>query len=147
MTADNREHLKALRRAWYIKNKLARLTRSHERYAANKQLRVAQARACQMRRPSLYLWRTARRRATVNGLPFTITPDDIVIPTHCPVLGIRLEFGDRTTAPSLDRHIPQLGYVPGNVVVMSNRANILKRDGTTDEILALGAYLKARDAA
>lgn len=86
----------------------------------------------------------ARNRAKVGGLPFTISEKDITIPTHCPVLGIAIKVGDRSAGPSLDRHKPELGYVPGNVTVMSNRANVLKRDATPDEVFALAAYLKSK---
>ena len=50
----------------------------------------------------------------------TITKDDIVIPSHCPVLGIPLfqtlgKKGGGDHSPSLDKVRPELGYVPGNV--------------------------------
>jgi hypothetical protein len=117
-----------------------------ERYAVNRLSRIAQVQAYHERHPERYLWRAARHRALKLGVPFTVTEADIVIPATCPVLGIPLKSGNRHTAPSLDRHKPALGYVPGNITVMSNRANILKSDATTDEILSLAVYLMARDA-
>lgn len=33
----------------------------------------------------------AKQRAIKAGVPFTITKEDIVIPTHCPVLGVELK--------------------------------------------------------
>ena len=35
---------------------------------------------------------------------------------------------------SIDRIIPQLGYTPGNVVLCTNRANMVKSDLTLAEI-------------
>ena len=45
--------------------------------------------------------------------------------------------------PSLDRTVPELEYVKGNVVIMSARANTLKNDGTVAEFEALLAYMRA----
>ncbi|UOF81207.1 restriction endonuclease pacI-beta-alpha-metal hnh motif 1.97A [Caudoviricetes sp.] len=44
-------------------------------------------------------------------------------------------------SPSVDRLVPHLGYVPGNVRVISWRANILRRDATTRELKKLVKYL------
>jgi hypothetical protein len=48
--------------------------------------------------------------------------------------------GFNTFSPSLDRIDPSRGYIPGNVQVISNRANLLKRDGTLREIVLLGRW-------
>jgi len=82
-------------------------------------------------------------RAHQRGIPFDLTKNDIVIPKICPVLGIELrqlsmedkpKKGYHTNAPSLDRIIPELGYVKGNVRVISARANLLKNDATISEL-------------
>lgn len=96
--------------------------------------------------PRKYLLKCARRRATKQGRECTIGLDDIVIPTHCPVLGLELTtLSDRVAAPnsmSLDRINNDLGYVPGNVVVVSYRANVLKKDASVEELEALTKYYK-----
>jgi hypothetical protein len=93
-------------------------------------------------RESLMLSR-CKYRAHQRGIPFNLTKDDIVIPKTCPVLGIELrqlsmedepQKGYHTNAPSLDRIIPELGYVKGNVRVISARANLLKNDATISEL-------------
>lgn len=86
----------------------------------------------------------------------TITPDDLVWPTHCPVLGIELDYPERSGErgelhaqpnwPSLDRWDSTKGYVPGNVFVISFRANSLKNSATYDEILRIAKYLAKRPA-
>lgn len=84
----------------------------------------------------------ARKRAVALGLPFAIEPDDIVIPTICPVLGLPLTpNGARDNRPSLDRIIPGNGYVRGNIAVISFRANRIKSDSTIDEMIAILAYM------
>ena len=85
----------------------------------------------------------ARTRANKAGIPFEITAADIVIPTHCPVLGIPLIQGrgrPEPGSPSLDRIVAERGYVPGNIVVISNRANTLKRDATPAELRAIAVF-------
>jgi len=90
--------------------------------------------------------REARKRAKEKGVPFDITEDDVFIPEFCPVFGCRLEVGvgernDRSF--SLDRIVPELGYIKGNVRVISWRANRLKADATADELEKVLAYMRS----
>lgn len=67
----------------------------------------------------------------------------MVIPERCPVLGIPLRLGemsDRASSPSLDRIDPRRGYVRGNVLVVSYRANQIKSDATPDELRRVAAF-------
>jgi hypothetical protein len=89
--------------------------------------------------PEAVMLECARRRAKKKCLPCTITVEDIVIPEYCPILGVALVpgRGNRSplpTAPTLDRIIPELGYVPGNVQVISHKANVMKNDATTKQL-------------
>jgi hypothetical protein len=89
------------------------------------------------------LWKLGRHRAKKAGLEWTIKKEHIIIPDFCPVLGIPLfreERGTWMNAPSLDRINNDLGYVPGNVMVISRRANIIKRDATLDELITIGKF-------
>lgn len=89
------------------------------------------------------LWKLGRQRAKKSGLEWTIKKEQIIIPDFCPVLGIPLFREGRETwmnAPSLDRINNDLGYVPGNVMVISRRANIIKKDATLDELVAIGKF-------
>ena len=93
------------------------------------------------------MFQNAKGRAKKQGIPFAITKDDIVIPDTCPVLGIRLEWGVglgrmNDGSPSLDKIVPELGYVPGNVCVISWRANRLKSDATLAELESVCNYLR-----
>lgn len=85
------------------------------------------------------MWEGSKKRAKQNGTPFTLTLEDIPeIPERCPVLDIPVVAntiaGPLDSSPSLDRIIPELGYVPGNVRIISNRANRLRGDGTAEEL-------------
>lgn len=88
----------------------------------------------------------ARARAKKKSLPFDIELDDIVIPDICPLLDIPLVLDNQLFAdnsPSLDRLIPSLGYVKGNVKVISVRANTIKNNATIDELMLLTERLHA----
>lgn len=79
----------------------------------------------------------AQTRAEKLGVPFELVQEDITVPEFCPVLGIKLEIahkGFSPNSPTLDRIVPALGYIRGNVAVISGRANVLKRDATVAEL-------------
>jgi hypothetical protein len=80
----------------------------------------------------------ARARARKIGVPFSLTKDNMPpMPEICPVLGIVLTiWGSKSgeDSPSLDRIVPALGYVPGNVRWISNRANTLRSNGSAREL-------------
>jgi hypothetical protein len=102
------------------------------------------------RTPEGKLFTAARVRAQDQGVPFGITVDDIVIPAKCPVLGLPLESGQggwTDASPSLDKIIPELGYVPGNIAVISWRANRLKSDGTLEELKAIVEWMNKQKGA
>ena len=91
------------------------------------------------------LFTAAKSRARKNGIPFNLDLSDIVIPEFCPVLGIPMikAIGKHTSnSPSLDKIIVKLGYVKGNVWVISNRANTIKTNATVEEIELLAAALR-----
>lgn len=94
--------------------------------------------------PEMRMFLSAKYRAKSAGIPFTISVSDIVIPEYCPVLGIKIVVGgdDKNSSPSLDKFIPELGYVPGNIHVISFRANWLKQNATLDEIEKLAHWMK-----
>jgi len=90
-----------------------------------------------------------RRRAEKKGFEFNITESDIVVPTHCPLLGIKLEVGrDKDgyvhSSPSIDRIDSTKGYVKGNIWIISNRANQIKSDATLEELQLITKNLRKK---
>ncbi len=86
------------------------------------------------------MFRRARKRAAEKGVSFSLRLSDISIPEVCPVLGTALYLGtlsDKDNSPSLDRINPAVGYEPGNVWVISYRANRIKNDATLAELKAI----------
>ena len=99
-----------------------------------------------------YQLRQRKISASKLGIPFDITLDQIEQPEYCPVLGIKLNYAwggqnghlrDPAKA-TLDKLIPELGYVPGNVFIISWRANKLKSDMTVTELEQILKYMKER---
>lgn len=87
----------------------------------------------------------AKRRAEDLSLPFDLTKDDVPLTTHCPVFGFAFEPGRGKvcmTTPTLDRIIPELGYVKGNVIVVSFKANLIKSSATPEEIMKVAKFYR-----
>ena len=85
-------------------------------------------------------------RAKARGIPFTITYEQVgPAPADCPCCGNRMQRGDenggRGTAPSLDRLVPELGYVPGNVVWLCNSCNGIKHNATPADLYRVADWL------
>ena len=92
--------------------------------------------------PEHKIWERAKRRAKKDGTIFNLTIHDIPnIPTHCSILGIQIKANDKAgpldTSPSIDRIVPELGYVKENIRIVSNRANRLRNDSTLEELRLL----------
>jgi hypothetical protein len=88
----------------------------------------------------------AKQRARRAGIEFDLNPEDVTIPDICPVFGVPLErtrSNEWTTSPSIDRFDNTRGYVPDNIVVVSRRANILKKDATVEELRLLADWAEA----
>lgn len=102
--------------------------------------------------PQYNLFHKAKRRAQANGLPFNIELVDVVIPKKCPLLGLEIKQGGGPLSPnsaSLDRITPRLGYVKGNVWVISQKANQMKSDLDLPQlrhfVAVIAAHLKKQE--
>jgi len=63
---------------------------------------------------------------------------------RCPVFGqvfVTRGSGFSKWSPSIDKIDPALGYVPGNIQIISMMANCMKRDATPDELLAFADWV------
>jgi len=111
------------------------------------------------------VWFSSKKaRVKYNGnTEFTIEPTDIPgvkikkykskknrwayetteYPKVCPVFGIDLDWGMhglQNNSPSLDRIDPTKGYIPGNVMLMSNLANVMKNNATSEQLKQFSRY-------
>lgn len=97
--------------------------------------------------PNKIIHGQARQRAIRDGLEFNLELSDIVIPETCPVLGIELKRsegrqGPTDNSPTLDRIHPKIGYIKGNVIIISGLANKIKSSANYRQILSVGRWLK-----
>jgi hypothetical protein len=88
---------------------------------------------------------TKKSRAKQAGIDFDLIFEDVIFPSHCPALGTLLDytFGNGKcppNSPSFDRIDPRKGYVTGNVIVISSRANTIKNNASVDELLRVASF-------
>lgn len=98
-------------------------------------------------------FRVAKKRALERGLPFD---DQAVLeclqnpPSHCPIFGIEFRVGSENqmrwdASATLDRIRPNLGYVRGNIAVISWRANRIKSDAAVFDLRAIADWIDSID--
>ena len=86
----------------------------------------------------------AKKRAKETGRECSIAAADIFIPPLCPLLCIPIIVGrgkQGPNSPSVDRIDSSKGYIPGNVWIISQKANRVKSDATPEEIMLLARNL------
>jgi|SRR5579859_6967802 len=108
--------------------------------------------AYRIRNPKSAILCRLRNNARVRGIDFRLNVADIPdTPEFCPVFPwIKLDYqvgdGRSDGSPSVDRINNNIGYVPGNIRIVSDRANYVKGDATDEELIALGKDALSRKA-
>jgi hypothetical protein len=101
--------------------------------------------------PLKFMLYNAKHRAKLHNIPFTLTENNIPMPTHCPIFGIELIYGGSGTnrgygakpeAASIDRIDPKKGYTPENSIIISWKANRTKALLTVDELILMAEFYK-----
>jgi hypothetical protein len=129
-----------------IKESLIEASRRRRALPGRKALEAKWQRDRRRGQPIVRMLQEARVRARKRGFEFSITADDLRWPSVCPVLGIAISMaaGPRADcSPSIDRINTARGYAPGNVAIISWRANRLKNDATLAELQAIVGYIEA----
>ena len=87
------------------------------------------------------LLENAKKRSKENNLPFNIDENYIksIFPldNNCPIFGTKFIRNDYYARASLDRIVPELGYVKDNIIILSNRANMIKSDCSIQELFSI----------
>jgi hypothetical protein len=131
------------RKANYKGNPHIARERSRAYYHANKEKCLKQSRVKRESNIVVLLIAAARSRAKKCGLDFDLSRADVIVPAVCPVLGLPLIMGVGRCgpgSPTLDRIDSAKGYVKGNVMVISFRANTIKSDATPAELAMVAAF-------
>lgn len=86
--------------------------------------------------PAELIFNRTKGTSKQRGIPFDLEIEDIIVPEVCPYTGLTLCFGTghpQRNSYSLDRIDNTLGYVKGNVEVISYLANRMKQDASVGE--------------
>ena len=146
---ENKEAIRQKHKEYYEKNKekISKKTseRRTEQYRESPEQHLQKIKEWKINNLEKYLVHNAKQRAKKYGIPFDITYKDIVIPECCPYLGIKLVPFSEWSSPSLDKIIPELGYVKGNIQVISTKANTMKNSATHDELVRFAEAILSMD--
>lgn len=119
--------------------------KSRARHLANPEpARTRNKKYKQMLDPRKTMLENAKGRAKRFNLPFNITLEDIVVPEICPIAQIPMVFHKGKTkdnSPSLDKIVPALGYVKGNISVISRKGNRWKQEMTREDVIRVLDYI------
>jgi hypothetical protein len=89
--------------------------------------------------PQRRMWYKTKISSGKRKLEFNLSIDDIIIPTHCPYLGVELlTHPDQSNSPnyfSIDRIDSTKGYVRGNIQIISLLANTMKNNATINQLI------------
>lgn len=96
------------------------------------------------------MWENAKQRAARDNLPFDIEPEDCAVPALCPVFGLPFVLGGGAAermkrGPSIDKFKKELGYVKGNVFIISGMANTIKNQYSTAQVRAVADWMEKVD--
>ena len=129
---ENPEIVKKVKQNWENKNQL------YKRIVARKN---------RENNPELFILRAAKNRARKENIPFNLDLTDIILPELCPILQIPLQLnsgksGGRYNSPSLDKIKPELGYIKGNIQVISHLANMMKSNATKEQLILFSKWIQ-----
>jgi len=148
---EQKENERATKRKWYASMSEEKKEKYREKKRKSSKKREASLNLDQRRHRKIgHMHSSAKRRAKDKDLPFNLIKQDIadVWPKddYCPALRIPLRIkrgkGAHITdnSPNLDRIIPRLGYVKGNIVVVSKLANAIMTSARPSEVIKVGKW-------
>jgi hypothetical protein len=143
----NKEKISESSKNYYLANKTSRKKYDKELYAKNRDQNIAKAKErlaiMKSKDPFYLLFMNRKSKAKKKGITFDVKYSDLVLPSHCPILGIPLFFDlnkaiDNT--PSIDKIDPSMGYIKGNVQIISYKANRIKNNASLEELKLIGMW-------
>lgn len=147
-TPERKQAKKAYMRKWYEENYTDERKQKAGEYQREYRSELKKV------SPQLFRCRSlvnaAKHRSKKNNISFDLTSDYLMsiwpIDNCCPILHTPFTFSEHESSKcqsaSLDKIIPSLGYVEGNVQIISFKANRIKNNATAAEILAVADYLR-----
>jgi len=146
--AKNPVKIQKNRRDMYKRNPEHFKKRSKEAWHADVEQSREALRERLVQAPWKMMASASRSRAKKEGLPHDLTPDYIksIWPADnkCPIFGTEFKkarLGEsRDASASLERIDPAKGYVQGNIIIVSLKANRMKNNGSLEELKLLVEY-------
>lgn len=89
-----------------------------------------------------------KSRVKKENIPFDLDHGWINqnLPKICPIFKTEIILGNnlenRNNSPSIDKIVPNIGYIKSNCRIISYKANLLKSDGTAEEHEKIANYIK-----
>lgn len=92
------------------------------------------------------LFNSTKHSAIKRNIEHKITKQDIKdnISKYCPILNVPFNFdydGYSPYSPSIDRIDTTKGYTPGNIQIISIKANRMKSNATKEELLSFANWI------
>ena len=145
------EKARAKARRWYSKN--AEKAKAHtQKWRENNKDKVKANKDAWVQIPENRVRNAltqAKRRAKNKGIDFSISIVDLLpLPEVCPIFGTPINYsgtkqkGFVDDCYSIDRIDATKGYIPGNVRIISWRANRLKSDASLQELELIIKYVR-----
>ncbi len=138
-------------KSWYERNKNKPEFKKHKKaYQKKNAKRLAKVqKENNKQHPFAYSLRRLKLRAKQNNIIFDLDEQYLksIWTGKCAIFGTTLSIPYSTdrndpTKATVDKIIPDLGYIKGNVQWVSNKANIIKSFGTLEEHQAVVKYIK-----
>lgn len=113
-----------------------------------KSCRKTEARNKYKESPFQTLYRCKKSESKKKGIPFDLESNYLknIWTGICPIFNIPIEIGTEGCGSHksghLDRVIPELGYIKGNVNYISGRANRIKYDASVQELRSIADWLE-----
>jgi hypothetical protein len=138
----NKENIAVYKKVYYKSNK-EKISNSNKTYYKNNKNKVSKQRYKSQKKyinknKEKYLLNSAKRRSKDRNIEFSLELSDItsVICNVCPLLNIEMKINKnivKDNSFTLDRIDPFKGYICGNIIVISNKANKSKSNATIEE--------------
>ena len=138
---ENKEEISERHKQYHSRNREEILEQQKQYYNENKEEILAHNKLRYKDNLAHSMLMHAQKRAKTRGIPFNITEEYLrsiwPLSNCCPYLGtafITASGGANNTSPSLDKITPDLGYVIGNVQIVSNFYNRMKQNSTPEQL-------------
>lgn len=148
MSYKDLEKNRAYHKEWNKNHPEKARARSKQWAENNRERSRAKAKQWAIDNPEKAMLQSATKHAKEKGFEFSIGIKDILIPDACPIFGFPLSRSlsghQSDNSPSLDRIDSEQGYVPGNVWVISWKANSIKKNSSVVEFEKLVSSLREK---